>query len=51
MRGRLGPQRRDARRAHGLAAERPVAYTTVMTLMRLLEAKGDLDAARGNDRA
>ena len=34
-----------------LAAERPVAYTTIMTLMRVLEAKGYLTRRRGNDRA
>ena len=34
-----------------LAVERPVAYTTVMTLMRVLEAKGYLTRRRGDDRA
>jgi predicted transcriptional regulator len=33
-----------------LSAERPVAYTTVMTLMRILETKGYL-ARRQDDRA
>jgi predicted transcriptional regulator len=33
-----------------LAAERPVAYTTVMTLMRILESKGYLEK-QARDRA
>jgi BlaI family penicillinase repressor len=34
-----------------LTAERPAAYTTVMTLMRVLEGKGYLTRHRGDDRA
>jgi predicted transcriptional regulator len=45
---RNGATVRDVHTA--LARERPVAYTTVMTLMRMLETKGYL-AKRREDRA
>jgi predicted transcriptional regulator len=34
-----------------LASERPVAYTTMMTLMRILESKGYLKREQQQDRA
>ena len=34
-----------------LRAERPIAYTTVMTMMRILEDKGYLKKAATSDRA